>query len=358
MKCTNIQYLLIITIIILIIYSLLKNNINIDNINIDKINSDIEVNKFNKENTPNNYNYNNNNTITINSNNSNNNSNLNTNSSNIKNSNLNNIIVKHDSIYIDIKYILEDNAIKNVYTKATIPENLNNVLIYNIKNILSSIIHINTFNLKDLERIYEEIDQYNNRRYVVIFFVYNLNFFNSNKLVIDFIVNFDTHFIYLNTIKEFYNSYPNLVNKYDSLIYNRGFLDNNTIEEDLNEILKEDYLKNYKYSYLSDTSLDFTNIFLIESNKNLEDFSKIYLPNTQMNLIENNICDKNINGIWDKNGNLLKGTENCILHNSSSTKNIDVPDKYPYFVNDKHSNYYWMIDVGRNNIIRQHGYTI
>ena len=361
MKCTNIQYLLIITIIILIIYSLLKNNINIDNRNIDKINSDIEVNKFNKENTPNNYNYNNNNTITINNsnNNSNNsNSNLNTNSSNIKNSNLNNIIVKHNSIYIDIKYILEDNAIKNVYTKATIPENLNNVLIYNIKNILSSIIHINTFNLKDLERIYEEIDQYNNRRYVVIFFVYNLNFFNSNKLVIDFIVNFNTHFVYLNTIKEFYNSYPNLVNKYDSLIYNRGFLDNNTIEEDLNEILKEDYLKNCKYSYLSDTSLDFTNIYLNKSSKSLKDLSTIFLPNTQVRLTENIFCDKYTNGTWDKNGNLIKNNQDCILHNSSTTQNIDVPDKYPYFGSDKEIDYYWLIDPVKSNISRQEGYII
>ena len=135
MKCTNIQYLLIITIIFLIIYSLFKKNIGIENSN-DKKNISIILDKLSDtKKDPSNYNYNNNNIVTI-DNSNNKNSNLNTNSSNIKNSNLNNIIVKHDSIYIDIKYILEDNAIKNVYTKATIPENLNNVLIYNIKNIL------------------------------------------------------------------------------------------------------------------------------------------------------------------------------------------------------------------------------
>lgn len=355
MKCTNTQNLLIVSIITMIAYYLLVNKENENNIN-NSLNNSLNSNNnelIEIENS-NNYNYSNNNTVVVN------NTNVNTNLSNVNNdSNINNIVVQDNYVHIDVKLILEDDSIKNVYTKGTIPENLNNVLIYTIKNILSSIINVNTFNLKDLERIYEEIDKYNNRRYVVIFFVYNLNYFNSNKLVIDFVVNFDTNFIYLNTIKEFYNSYPNLINKYDSIIYNRAFLDNTTVEEDLDEILKEDYLKNYQYSYLSDTSLDFTNIFLFGSNKKyLKDLSTIYLPNTQTNLIENHLCDKYINGVWDKNGNLVKGNENCILHNSSSTQNIDVPDKYPHFGSVNHGNYHWLIDVARNNIIRQHGYAI
>ena len=367
MNCTKLQYTLIIIIFVLMLSNIFQTNLNTnlntnENTNLNT-NENTNLNTNENINETNNYsnNYSNNtNSVIINNNNNNiKNSNLNNNSKNLKNSNLNNIIITDNNIFIDIKYILGDNIIKNVYTKNTISENLKNVLLYYLKLIISNIIDKTYFNLNDMERIYEEIDQFNNRRYVIVFFVYNLNYFNSNKLLIDFIINFDTQFIYLNNIKEFYNSYLNIINKYDRLIYNRAYLDNNTPEDDLNEILKDDYLKNYKYAYLSDTSLDFTNIFLVESdNKNLKELSTIYLPNTQIHLTENIFCDKYINGTWDKHGNLKKNTEDCILHNSSTTQNIDVPDKFPYFGSDKDTNYYWLIDAARNNIIRQHGYAI
>jgi len=366
MNCTKTQYILISVIIILIVYHILdtnniKNLLNNDTSDTNNdTNNDINNDTNNDISNDNNYNYINNNRVIVNNNNNNeNNTNINTNSTKFKNNNLDNIIVENNYVYIDIKYILGDNTTKNVYTKGTIPENLKNVLLYYLKNIISNIINITSFNLNDMEKIYEEIDNFNNRRYVIIFFVYNLNYFNSNKLIIDFIVNFDTHFIYLNNIKEFYNSYPNIINKYDKVIYNRSILDNNTPEDDLNEILKDDYLKNCKCAYLSDTSLDFTNIYLFESNKKqLKDYSTIYLPNTQFNLTENIFCDKYINGTWDKKGNLIKNNEECILHNSSTTKNIDVPDKYPPLGTKKNGNYFWLADPSRGNIIRQHGYAI
>ena len=208
---------------------------------------------------------------------------------------------------------------------------LNTILLYYLKKIISEIINITTFNIHDIERVYEEIDIYNNRRYVIIFFIYNLNYFNSNKLLIDFVTNFDTNFVYVNIIKEFYNSYPNIINNYDNIIFNRAYLENNTPNDDLNEILKQDYLNNYNYAYLSDSSLNFTNINIYSSNKNLKDLSTIYLPNTQLQLTDNISCDKYINDKWDKNGNLIKNNKNCILHNSSTTKNIDQPEKYPNF---------------------------
>ena len=70
-----------------------------------------------------------------------------------------------------------------------------------------------------------------------------------------------------------------------------------------------------------------------QSTKSLPDFNTIYLPNTQVRLTENIFCDKYINGTWDKNGILNKNNEDCILHNNSTTQNIDVPDKYPNFSN-------------------------
>ena len=54
----------------------------------------------------------------------------------------------------------------------------------------------------------------------------------------------------------------------------------------------------------------------------------------------------------------LNEPNNCILHNSSESGNINIPNKYPTFpqTNIENSNYNWLIDPVRNNIIRQHGY--
>lgn len=356
MNYTKTQYILTTIIIILISYHVYNNSNQMLREKDINNNLDQELDNLEDENiepTSKSYNYNNNNTVLIK-----NDINMNDNINDNIDDNYNNIILENNEVYIDTKIILSGNNIKNVYTKATIQPNLKSVLLYYLKKIISKIINITSFNLNDIERVYEEIDSNNNRRYVIIFFIYNLNYFNSNKLLIDFVINFDNEFIYLNNLKDFYNSYPNIINNYDDIIFNRAYLKNSTQEDDLNEILKEDYLKNYKYAYLSDTSLDFTNIYLNKSSKSLKDLSTIFLPNTQVRLTENIFCDKYTNGTWDKNGNLIKNNQDCILHNSSTTQNIDVPDKYPYFGSDKEIDYYWLIDPLRNNIIRQEGYVI
>ena len=196
MNCTKLQYTLIIIIFVLMLSNIFQTNLN-TNLNTNEntnLNTNENTNLNTNENINENNNYSNNysnntNSVIINNNNNNiKNSNLNNNSKNLKNSNLNNIIITDNNIFIDIKYILGDNIIKNVYTKNTISENLKNVLLYYLKLIISNIIDKTYFNLNDMERIYEEIDQFNNRRYVIVFFVYNLNYFNSNKLLIDFII--------------------------------------------------------------------------------------------------------------------------------------------------------------------------
>ena len=355
MNYTKTQYILTTIIIILISYHVYNNSNQMLREKDINNNLDQELDNLEDENiepTSKSYNYNNNNTVLIK-----NDINMNDNINDNIDDNYNNIILENNEVYIDTKIILSGNNIKNVYTKATIQPNLKSVLLYYLKKIISKIINITSFNLNDIERVYEEIDSNNNRRYVIIFFIYNLNYFNSNKLLIDFVINFDNEFIYLNNLKDFYNSYPNIINNYDDIIFNRAYLKNITFEDDLDEILKEEYLKNYKYAYLNNTSLDFTNIYL-NQHKLLKDLSTIFLPNTQVRLTENIFCDKYTNGTWDKNGNLIKNNQECILHNSSTTKNIDVPDKYPYFGSDKEIDYYCLIDPIRNNIIREEGYII
>ena len=204
MNYTKTQYILTTIIIILISYHVYNNSNQMLREKDINNNLDQELDNLEDENiepTSKSYNYNNNNTVLIK-----NDINMNDNINDNIDDNYNNIILENNEVYIDTKIILSGNNIKNVYTKATIQPNLKSVLLYYLKKIISKIINITSFNLNDIERVYEEIDSNNNRRYVIIFFIYNLNYFNSNKLLIDFVINFDNEFIYLNNLKDFYNS--------------------------------------------------------------------------------------------------------------------------------------------------------
>ena len=119
----------------------------------------------------------------------------------------------------DIKYILEIDNI-NIYTKNTLSENMNDFLINIIKHIISTKTS-EIFDVKEIERVYEIYDLEDNIRFVTIFFVYNLSYFNSNKLVVDFVINKNNNSnIHLNSIQEFEKVYPNILNRYDKKIYN------------------------------------------------------------------------------------------------------------------------------------------
>ena len=286
-------------------------------------------------------------------------------STNINNANNNNANINN------AKYLLNNN-ITNVYTKNTIPEHLNTMLLYITKLIISKLININ-FNLHDFEKIYEQIDDNNNKRYVIIFFVYNVNDYNSNKLLLDFIINVDNNYIYINNIQEFENSYANIINNYDNKIidfksdnknyyYTYGYLNNNTPEEDLIKILNKDYKNNYNYNYL-DTELGYSNInFKISDKKYLNEYSKKYLPNPNIKK-QHLFCNKNLNNNWNKKGILKKNKNNnnkdCIFQNTTSTLINPEPNKYPSFIlnNTHNSSYSWLIDPLRKNI-REPGYNI
>ena len=244
----------------------------------------------------------------------------------------------------DIKYILEIDNI-NIYTKNTLSENMNDFLINIIKHIISTKTS-EIFDVKEIERVYEIYDLEGNIRFVIIFFVYNLSYFNSNKLVVDFVINKNNNSnIHLNSIQEFEKVYPNILNRYDKKIYNTyednkeylntgGFLGNMSPEYELLELLDNNYKKENKYSYLKNKTLDYSNIKFKDSDKKyLEEYTKLILPENQKQIRSNLFCNKHFDNFWDTNGLPIKNlyADNCIFHNSSETENINIPNKYPSF---------------------------
>ena len=79
--------------------------------------------------------------------------------------------------------------------KDTIDVDLNDLLKFYINNLEDGL------NINDLERAYEEIDNNDNHRYVIILFVYDYKI-NSNKMLIDFVINLNTEEIYINSMEE------------------------------------------------------------------------------------------------------------------------------------------------------------
>ena len=149
-----------------------------------------------------------------------------------------------------------------------------------------------------------------------------------------------------------------IINQY---LYTGGFLGNMSPEYELLELLDNNYKKENKYSYLKNKSLDYSNIKFKDSDKKyLEEYTKLILPENQKQIRSNLFCNKHFDNFWDTNGLPIKNlyADNCIFHNSSETENINIPNKYPSFPkkNIENSNYNWLIDPIRNNIIRQHGY--
>ena len=188
-------------------------------------------------------------------------------------------------------------------------------------------------------------------------------------MLIDFVINLNTEEIYINTMEEFKKAFPNIINRYDYKIYNfyendkehnyiGGYLSENTSDDDLLEILNKEYLNNKKLSYLKNKSLDFSNIKFKTSKKYLDNYSDINLPINQNKFNDDIFCNKYINSTWDSNGLPIELDSDCILHNTSTSINIDQPNKYPSFPlnNIEESDFNWLIDPVRNNIIRQHGY--
>ena len=375
MKCLNLFFILINLVLLWIIFK--KNNVNetdniiqneytnnvplfynnVNFINVKEKKSDLTMNNF-KEDINNNV------------------SNLSDNIKYNKNTNIS-LNLTRLNIVDNAKISLNKTSVDNVYIKNTIPNDLSDFLLEVIKISIHNKINSSNFIVKDLERVYEQVDEYNNRRYVIIFMLYDTKHFHTDKIIIDFIININNDNLYVNTIKQIFNSYSNLVNNYDRKIlnlindgknyyYTGGYLKDNKPIDDMIEIINSDYKDNYKLDYLN-IELNFSNIdFDFKNKKYLDEYSEIYLPSQnikkdKISLKNPNFCKKNLNNQWDKNGILKHNPKNkdCILQDTTSSYVNNQPEFYPSFIlnNNNNSSYSWLIDPSRNNIIRQHGYT-
>lgn len=283
------------------------------------------------------------------------------------------------SISSGSKINLNGNTQKVMYSKNTISTDLNEKLIYIVKDIINSINNISNtdFFVKKLENVYIMIDSSNNQRYIIDYFIYDINNYYSIRLISDIVIINDE--IYINYINIQSGSNSSLLNKYDIKFNSSGILfDANMFHDDLIKIFDNYYSSSFNVIGLFDTSLeykkeDLTSVLTLNSLKNnylpasvssdtaeelskkdLSGYIEMYLPENQASIKSPSFCNKYNNnwdnyGIENKNDNSDK---NCYVNNNQTTTEYNQPWFGPGVIYGRNSNdeFRWLKDGERGNI--------
>ena len=274
---------------------------------------------------------------------------------------------------------MNGNTKQYIYSKNTITTELNEKLILIIKDIINSINNISNtdFFMKKLENVYIMIDSNNNQRYIIDYFIYDINNYYSIRLISDIVIINDE--IYINYINIQSGSNSALLNKYDVKFNSSGILfDANMFHDDLIKIFDNYYSNSFNVIGVFDTSLeykkeDLTSVLTLNSLKNnyfpanvssdtinelnkndLSGYIEMYLPENQESIKSLSFCNKYNNnwdnyGIENKNDNTDK---NCYLNNNQTTTEYNQPWFGPGVIYGRNSDdkYRWLKDGERGNI--------
>ena len=132
------------------------------------------------------------------------------------------------------KVKLSGTCSKFIYNKNTISSELNEKLTFLIQDIISSLNRIakNEYYMKQIENVYCMIDSKNNQRYIIDYFIYDIQNFYTIRLISDIVIVDDE--IYINYLHVQSGSNNTLLNKYDIKFNSIGILfDSNMFQEDI-----------------------------------------------------------------------------------------------------------------------------
>lgn len=250
------------------------------------------------------------------------------------------------------KIKLNGQCTKYIYNKNTLDQNMNTNIIKLLKKMLSTINHISSqeYYIKNIENVYCLIGR--NQRYIVDFFLYDVNNYYTIRIISDILViDGDIYINYINTQN---GSNPILLNNYDIKFNTSGILlDANMFHENIEDLLNKFYAKNFTVlsvnndSNLEYTSNDLSGVYNVNSlynlyfptnvsNKTLGDYNKKgileynenYLPPNQKTIYSQNVCNDN----------------SCVINNYSTQRINNEPYNAPGVVYNRVSNdkYNWL----------------
>ena len=159
------------------------------------------------------------------------------------------------------KIVLDGDCQTNIYTKDTIPENKNEYIIEILSIVLKHIKGIDNeqdYYLKDIDQLYVQMDKYENKRYIVVAFIYDIRNFYTMKIAVDFVRKHGDDELYVNSIGNEFSSNYDVLNRYDFSIFSHGYLMNyNMFEKDARAILDENYKKYFRLIGIDDSTLEY-----------------------------------------------------------------------------------------------------
>ena len=233
----------------------------------------------------------------------------------------------------------------NLYSKHIIDVTMKQKFTKLLNEIFSSVYGIThrLFQVQELNNIYEQIDAFNNKRYVVDATLNSVSNYYTTRVILDIVViNNEVMVNYIN-INDASNN--NIMDRFDVVYDNQGILFNhNNFSENIRSLLDTEYKKNHKLIAVNSSQLDSKN-YDLENVLSLNSLFKKYMPSTLSSESEKDLhmkgldgqlemylppsistvkspqfCNKYLNG-WTSNAVNIPGDEHCVLdHNTTGTE--------------------------------------
>jgi len=240
------------------------------------------------------------------------------------------------------------------FTKHTIETSIESYIKSTLKEMIQSLNNISTseYYLKDIENAYVMTNQYNEKRFIVDFFVYDVQNYYTIRLLTDIVIL--NNEIYINYLNVYSGSNNILMNKYDVKHNRMGVLfDANMFDDNIDHLFDNYYESNFKLLKPDD---DLSSVFQVSTLKNtfmpssmtktsIEEFEKkdlshyleMYLPENQNTIKSPLFCEKYTQD-WDNKGIFKEKDINkndCYFHNEQTISEINEPYFAPGVINPR-----------------------
>jgi len=233
----------------------------------------------------------------------------------------------------------------NLYTQYIITVDMKQSFTLLINNIFKSVYDVTheLFQVQALNNIYEQIDDKDNKRYIIDATLNAVSNYYTVRVLLDIVI-VDNE-IYVNLISVNNASNNNIIDRYDITFQDQGILLNhNNFSTNIRSLLDQEYHNNYRLIAFNSNQLDSKN-YEFENVLSLNSLLKIYLPSTLSSESEKDLkmkgvkgqlemylppnlsmakspqfCNKYLNG-WTSDGVNMPGNESCVFdHNNVETE--------------------------------------
>ena len=260
----------------------------------------------------------------------------------------NDILTEEQRVIIQnvVKYILQD--VSTISSKNNEDFNINNNGIYNFKEINRVLLETNLLGA----------------RYIVDTFIYDIIHFHSVRIILDFVIIRDD--VYLNNIQLYDGSNNNIINRFDSIsCAGVGILySTDQFQENWITMMNKSYA-GYKLYGVDGSTLESSNLDPVNNNLhklNINSHGKLILPtyidnDKTVKPYSDEFCIKQeVNWDWTSANIPINVPPNCILHNSATIAQANIPYYTPSIFdqsqtyNNKPQENAWLFYPHRGNI--------